>query len=160
MRGNGLAGDDAALVERGNEAALGADGIACLLQADMRFQPAERGEVESFGNRRPLRLVGDKVEPLAIADLVEAQMMGETVGHAINPRLSSSRDAASNLLASALSAVALSSRAACSTSPLYRLARVASRQLPSALRHESVRLASIPTSLRTVLPNVGSPRPS
>ena len=51
----------------------------------MRLEPIERAQAEPLGDGRALRFVGDEVEPLAVANLVEPQAVGEMVAHAIVP---------------------------------------------------------------------------
>jgi hypothetical protein len=47
----------------------------------VRIEPLEGSEAEAFCNRSPFSLVGDKIEPLAVTDLIQPEMMGETIGH-------------------------------------------------------------------------------
>ena len=44
----------------------------------MRFEPIERRQAEPLGDRAALGLVGDEVEPLAVADLVEREAGGRS----------------------------------------------------------------------------------
>ena len=76
MGGDRLAGDDAALLERREQPALGADRVAVARQDGMGFEPVERGQTEPLGDRPPLRVVGDEVDPLAVANLVEPKRDG------------------------------------------------------------------------------------
>ena len=73
---------------------------------------------EPFGNGGALTLVGDQVEPLAVANLVEAQLVGEAVAHAILPCSRRSSGVASSRWAKRRNAAALCSTASLATSPL------------------------------------------
>jgi hypothetical protein len=63
----------------------------------VRIQPAERAQAQALGNRAALRLVGGKVEPGAVANLVEPEMMGEAVGHSSFPSAMAARSTAARL---------------------------------------------------------------
>jgi hypothetical protein len=47
----------------------------------MRFEPVEPAKVEPIGYRSPFDVVGNEVEPLAVAYLVETEVMGEAIFH-------------------------------------------------------------------------------
>ena len=96
MRCDGFAGDDATLIERGEQAPLRPDHLAGPLQADMRFEPVERGKIESPRDCGALRIVGDEVEAFAVADMVQPELAREPVGHAILPCSSSESGVASS----------------------------------------------------------------
>jgi len=77
MGGNGLAGDDAALIERGEQSALSADHLPGAFQADMRLQPLDRRKVEPLGYRAALCIIGNEIEPVPVTNLVEAELVGD-----------------------------------------------------------------------------------
>ena len=68
------------------------DGVALAAQHGMRVEPFERGQVEPRGDRGALLGVGDEVEPVAVADPVERQAMGE-IAHASTPLSNASSEA-------------------------------------------------------------------
>ena len=78
----------------------------------MGLEPVERIEAEPTGDLLPLSFIGNQVEPVAVPDLVEPQMMSEAVRHSIRP---SARPAASMSLS--FVQIALSEPALCSTAP-------------------------------------------
>src|SRR3954470_10683286 len=108
----------------------------------MRFQPIEGGEVETLRDCAPLGVVGDEIDPFAVAHLVEAELAGEAIGHPILPCSRSASGVASSCRAKLRSAPALRRSLASSTSPLYRLWRAASTQSSSAPRPSATRRAS------------------
>ena len=71
MRRDRFAGDHAALVERGEQPPLCADHVADAFEVDVGFQAAERCEVEPLRDGRTLPIVGDDVEAISVANLVE-----------------------------------------------------------------------------------------
>ncbi len=75
MRRHRFAGRDAGLLERGFEAACRPHFLARRGQHGMRFQPVERKQPQPPGNRRAFVGIGDQVEPVAVANLVERQAM-------------------------------------------------------------------------------------
>ena len=72
----------------------------------MRIQPLERAQSEAVGDCAALRLVGGKVEPRAVANLVEPEMMGEAVAHSSFPSAMPAKPAAARLDHKRLSAAA------------------------------------------------------
>ena len=155
MRRDRLAGDDAALLERGREPPLGANDLARPRQRRMRLEPVQRAKAETLGDRAPLGFVRDQVEPLAVADLVEPKMVREAVGHSIFPsrdvvELGASR---SRRRKRCKRRRAMVQRIGADVVLVQALAcRLAQSVAPRSPRHSSVRRASEPTSLRTVLP--------
>ena len=51
----------------------------------MGDEAADRIESEPGGDACALFIVGGEIDSLAVANLVEAEMVGETVGHSILP---------------------------------------------------------------------------
>ena len=81
-----LAGDDAALLERcAPDGPRRGRSRQSRAKRDMRFEPVDARQAEALCDRAALGLVGDKVEPLAVADLVEPEPMREPVGHSSLP---------------------------------------------------------------------------
>ena len=107
MRRHRLAGDHAILVERGDDPALGVNHLALPVQHRPRFEPAQRLEAEPLGDRAAFGLVGDELEQFAVADLLDAEMMGKAVGHESLPSISAWSDAFSSRDQNSRSAVAL-----------------------------------------------------
>ena len=84
--GDRLAGDDAALVERRDQPALGADHLARRATSVHALRAGRAiGRPSRSAIAPPLGFVGDEVEPLAVADLVEPESVREAVGHSILP---------------------------------------------------------------------------
>src|SRR5690348_1419493 len=163
MRRDRVVGDDAGLLERCDHPSLRANDRPGSQKRDVRLEPVERRQPQPRGNRPPLTLVRGEVEALAVANLVEPEMVSEAVGHESFPCAMSSRLASSSCARTRFSSRAEWPSAPADMSVLYKLPRAAAVQSPSPLpaeRQRSVRLASDPTSLRTVLPSVGSPMPS
>jgi hypothetical protein len=96
VRRDRLAGDHATLLKSGGDAAGGANRGAVARQAGMGLEPLDRGQVEPLGDRAALLVVGDQVDPLAVADPVQRQPMGEILDHPILPSARAASDAASS----------------------------------------------------------------
>ncbi len=47
----------------------------------MGIEAIESIQGETVGDRAPLGLVGGEIDSLAVANLVEAKVMGEAIGH-------------------------------------------------------------------------------
>src|SRR3954451_10977179 len=125
----------------------------------MRFEAIESVEVEPFGDRAAFGLVGNQVDPLSVANLVEPQMMREADVHRSFPSARSASEAFASSALNCFNALTEWPSASGAASPLYRLSSAEARS-PAGDRQSSVLRPSEPTSLRTVLPSVGSPRPS
>src|SRR5690348_6757844 len=118
MRGDGIARDNAALLERRDKAAFGANHLRSLRQRHVRFEPVNGSKSKPLGDRAQLAGIGAKVEPLAVADLVEAEMMVEAIAQSNLPCSSCSRVAWSSRSQKARSAFAFCFSASAGTSPL------------------------------------------
>jgi hypothetical protein len=51
----------------------------------VRLDPIEREQPEALGNRAPLALIANEVEPFTLANLVEPEVMSEAVVHSELP---------------------------------------------------------------------------
>ena len=83
---------------------FGADHGAVAGQGRVRVEPVDRFESEPPANGRALGLVGGKLDPLAVADLVEPKVVGEAVDHSYLPLASLLESLRSSVAHSAFSA--------------------------------------------------------
>lgn len=63
--------------------------MAGLRKRDMRLEPVDRSQRQAIGDGPTLGVVGHQVQPLAIANLVEPQMVREAIIHLKLPLLDS-----------------------------------------------------------------------
>ena len=81
MGWHGRAGDDATLLESGSDSAFGANDRPGPRQADMSVQTSKRIQTEPLRNGAPFGLVGCKIKPLAVVNLVKAKLVREAIDH-------------------------------------------------------------------------------
>src|SRR5205085_1624427 len=128
VRGHGIVCDHAALGKGREQSSFGTNHVAISAKRHMRVQAVQGKKAQPFCNSSPLIFVRDEVEPVAIANLVDAENMRESIDHAIRPFSNFAIGVTAIRSLNCCKAAALCDTALDETSPLYRHSRAALNQ--------------------------------